>query len=78
MQLTVKEVDKRVFREFKAEAVKEGLKIGSALNLAMAEWLEKTEKKPKLSLKDLKPTNWGKGTERTSIEADEILYGKGE
>jgi hypothetical protein len=76
MQLSVKNVDEDTFREFKAQAVKSGLKIGGALTLAMQEWLEKSEKKPKRSLLDLKPWDWGPGTERLSEEADDILYGK--
>ncbi len=75
MQLSVKNVDEDTFREFKAQAVRGGLKVGKALTLAMQEWLEKSEKKPKLSILDLKPSSWGKGTERLSENADEVLYG---
>ena len=75
MQLSVKEVDEKIFREFKAEAIKDGFKVGKALNLAMKLWLDKIEKKPKVSFLDLKPSHWGKGTERTSEEIDKILYG---
>ena len=74
MQLSVKEVDEKIFREFKAEAVKEGFKVGKALTLAMMLWIHRSNKKPKMSLLDLKPTNWGKGTERLSEEADTVLY----
>lgn len=34
----------------------------------------KTKKKPKLSLLDLKPKDWGKGTERLSEEIDMAAY----
>lgn len=74
MQLTVKEVDERVFREFKAEAVKEGYTIGKALNFAMSMWVWKSTK-PKRSLLDLKPVSFGKGTEKLSEEIDKVLYG---
>ncbi|HLD04526.1 MAG TPA: hypothetical protein VJG90_02290 [Candidatus Nanoarchaeia archaeon] len=74
MQLSVKEVDEQVFREFKAESVREGLKVGKALTWAMQFWLESREKKPKLSILDFKPRSWGKGTEHVSEEIDEILY----
>ena len=74
MQLSVKEVDEKVFREFKAEAVRDGMKVGQALTLAMQFWIQKVEKKPKLSLIDLKPRDWGKGTERLSEESDSVLY----
>ena len=74
MQITIKNVQEHVFREFKAESIREGLKIGNSLTLAMGLWLEKTKKKPKLSLLDLKPKDWGKGTERLSEEIDRIVY----
>jgi len=74
MQVSVKNVDETVFREFKAESIRDGLKIGSAITLAMKLMLEKKEKKPKMSFLDLKPTDWGKGSERTSEEIDKILY----
>ena len=71
MQLSVKDVDERVFRELKAESVREGVKIGKALNWAMKSWLDK---KPRLRFLDLKPKDWGKGTERVSEEIDKLLY----
>ncbi len=37
--------------------------------------VEKDEK-PKMTILDLKPTDWGRGSERTSEEVDEVLYGK--
>ncbi len=74
MQLSVKEVDEKVFRDFKAEAIRDGMKVGQALNLAMQFWLQKVEKKPKLSILNLKPRKWGKGTEMLSEESDKVLY----
>lgn len=74
MTTTIRNVNKKIFAEFKAEATREGLSVGEALNMAILAWLERRKKK-KLSLKDFKPTNWGKGTEKTSEEIDKILYG---
>ena len=74
MQISVKDVEEQVFREFRAESVRGGLKVGRALSLAMKLWLEKKERRPKMSLLDLKPTDWGKGTERLSEEIDKVLY----
>lgn len=37
--------------------------------------MQRKRKKPKKSLLDYKPTNWGKGTERVSEQIDKILYG---
>ena len=34
----------------------------------------KRKKKPKLDLLDLKPRDWGKGTENLSEEIDKTLY----
>lgn len=34
------------------------------------------DKKTKMSILDLKPDEWGRGSERTSEDVDEVLYGK--
>ena len=73
-QISIKDVEEQVFREFKAESVKEGLKIGKALTLAMKLWLEDGGKKPKMSILNFSPKSWGKGTEKTSEQIDKILY----
>jgi len=73
VQISIKKVNEVVFREFKTKAIKEGLKIGEALNLAMGMFLEK-EKKPGLSLLNLKPQSFGRGTEKLSQEIDRVLY----
>lgn len=75
MAITVRNVDETLFQEFKVEAVKEGIPIGKALNMAMIQWISK-HKHPKKSLLNYKPTNWGKGTEDTSKEINNVLYGK--
>ncbi len=74
MQLSVKNVDENIFKSFKAKAVKEKIKLGKALNLAMQEFIAKRKVRPKLNFLDLKPTDWGPGTERLSEQIDEILY----
>ncbi|MFH1649192.1 MAG: hypothetical protein ABIA93_01445 [Candidatus Woesearchaeota archaeon] len=74
MQVSIKYVEEDVFREFKAQSVKEGLKVGGALTLAMKSWLETKKKKPAMNILDYNATSWGKGTERTSEEIDKILY----
>jgi len=73
-QVSIKDVEEQVFREFKAESVREGLKIGKSLTMAMRLWLETKDKKPKMRILDFKPKGWGKGTEKTSEEIDKILY----
>ena len=74
MAISIRNVDEELFKEFKAEAVREGLSVGKALNIAINDWLSK-HTKPKKSLLDLKTKRWGKGTENTSQEIDKILYG---
>jgi hypothetical protein len=73
-QITVRDVDERVFREFKAEAVKRGMTLGSALTLAMEKFKSSLAGK-RAKLTAYKPVAWGKGTERVSEEVDAILYG---
>ena len=58
MQLSIKDVDEDIFRNFKVESVREGLKIGKALTLAMEMFIEKKEEKPKMSVLNLKPKGW--------------------
>ena len=74
MQVSIKNVEEGVFREFKAESVREGFKVGKALTFAMKMWLDNKEGKPRMSLLNFKPKNWGKGTERTSEEINNIIY----
>ncbi len=75
MQLSVKNVEERVFREFKAEVVRRGENIGGALNVAMKAWLNTQKKRDPKCFLEFKPKRWGKGTEKTSEEIDKILYG---
>ena len=75
--VTFRGVDEEVLKKFKAKAIEERMKMGEALTLAMIKWLEE-EKKERINprnLLKLKPFDWGKGTEKTSKEVDEILYG---
>lgn len=74
MQLSVKNVEENVFRDFKAESVREKLHLGKALTLAMRYWLQQQKRIPKRSLLDFKPRRFGKGTERLSEQIDEVLY----
>lgn len=73
MQLSVRDVNEKVFREFKAKVAKEGMTVGQALTLAMEKWVDEESKKA--SLLSLKPTRWGDKGNKTSERVDEILYG---
>ena len=74
VQITVREVDEKAFREFKAEAIRQGLTVGTALTLAMEKF--RTELGKKKQLKLWKPTSWGEVTEYISEKMDDILYGE--
>ena len=74
-QISVRDVNKEVFNEFKALTVKRRVKLGKALTMAMMEWLDEEKEIPKKSLLKMKSWDWGKGTENTSDEVDQILHG---
>ena len=75
VQISVRDVNRKIFNEFKAKTIKEGMTLGQALNLVMMEWLDEEKEIPKESLLKLKPFKWGKGTEKISEEIDKIIYG---
>ena len=75
VNLTIRGLNDRVYRRFKAKAVEEGIRIGDAVNQAMELWIRETNKRPGSKLIDIESFNWGRGTERTSSEIDELLYG---
>ena len=72
-QITVKDVDEKTFHELKAFAVQHKMTVGSALSIAVHQWLVQT-KKPKVKLSSIKPFKGGKETRRLSEEVDEVLY----
>ncbi len=74
VQVSIRNINPDVFKEFKAQVVKEGLNVGKAITFAMIEWLE--QKNPKKDFLELKPFDWGPGTENTSKDMDRILYGE--
>lgn len=75
VNITIRGVNERVFRRFKAKAVEEGMKLGEAITQAMEMWIRERSVKRKASLLDIRPFNWGEGTEKVSVEIDRILYG---
>ena len=74
----VRDVDIEVFKKFRAMNIEERAKVGEALTKLMKKALMEREKRKdsKIRLPRLKPFNWGPGTEKTSSEIDEILYGR--
>ena len=77
MGISVRGVNVQVFREFKAEAVRDGLSVGEAVTHALRQWLESRRKRHavKKSLLDLKPVDFGPGSEKLSRQVDEVVYG---
>ena len=77
VSVSIRDVDPKVFREFKAKTVTQGTKTGTAVTQALKEWTQKNEKKgsPKKSFFSVKPWDWGKGNENLSNEIDAYLYG---
>jgi len=74
----IRGIEEETYMKFREKALVERMKVGQALTLAMKEWLKKEGKKKRIDPKNLlriKPFDWGKGTEKTSKEIDEILYG---
>lgn len=76
VNITVRGLDEAVFRRFKAKAVEEGMKLGEALTQAMEMWIKQKSTGKKIRLLEIEPLDWGKGTEKISIEIDRILYGE--
>ena len=79
MNITIRDVNPRFWKELKVEAVKEGLTIGQAINLALERWLHeyknKVNSKNTKSFWDLKPVKFeGENAEQLSMEVDEVLY----
>lgn len=74
----IRGIDREILRKFRAKSIEERMKMGDALTVAMKRWI-KEERGEKVSPRHLiwvKPFDWGKGTEKTSIEIDKILYGR--
>lgn len=77
MIITVRDVNEKAFRQLRTEAVSRGLKTGVAASEAFMQWAskEKPGKRKGKSLFDLKPIDWGEGSEFYSSRFDEYLYG---
>ena len=72
MMLSIRDVNESVYKEFKVFAVKKEMTIGEALTEAMQMLMERKEKQ--VSFLEVKPSRWGKGTEKTSLEIDKYAY----
>lgn len=73
MQLSVRDVDERTFKKFKAWAAEDGMSMGKALTIAMDQLISWRD--PKMKLTDIKPINLGKHAKNLSEDIDKVLYG---
>lgn len=76
--IAVRDVDTEAFRKFKIMSMKEKLKVGEALTIAMKRLMEEKDNRKNKGIKSLltlKPFDFGKGSEKLSKEVDEIVYG---
>lgn len=75
--MTVRDVDDEVLGLFKAKAAEHKMNMGKALTEAMQVWIRTKEypKKGGKAFSKIKPFDWGKGTEKLSLQIDDILYG---
>jgi hypothetical protein len=75
MNVTIRGLNESVFRRFKVKAVEEGVKLGEALTQAMDMWVQEMSDKREVSVLNLEVFDWGKDTEKASVEIDKVLYG---
>ena len=75
--ITVRDVDEEVLRKFKAVITVDKMKMGQALTKAMKDWIRQKERSERIDSRPffrVKPFDWGRGTEKTSREIDDVLY----
>ncbi len=75
MNITIWNINRKLYQEFKAEAARRGLKVGEALTLAMQDFVKSEKKSQTLSILDFEPFDWGEGTETASEDVDALVYG---
>lgn len=77
--VTIRNVNPEFWREFKASAIKKGLSVGEAINLALKTFTMETEAKKTKKQKeiwDLEPVAFsGPDAEHLSENIDNVLYG---
>lgn len=74
VQVTIKNVDADLFQEFKADATRKKLSVGTAFSLAIENWISESSK-PRLPLTKWKTVKSDAKNSRLSEEIDSILYG---
>lgn len=74
MDATIRNLDEEAYRLLKAKAAVEGKSVGEAMNEAIRLYLASTRRR-KRSIRDIRPVDFGPGTERLSEGIDDLLYG---
>jgi hypothetical protein len=75
MNTTIRGLDPNSYKELKARAALENRPIGELVNDAIRSYLSRPAPLEKnLSLRDLKPWDFGPGTENLSQEIDDVAY----
>jgi hypothetical protein len=80
VDVTIRNVNPEFWRGFKASAVKEGLSVGEAINLALKKFTTETETKKTTKkhkeIWDLEPVDFNvPDAEHFSQNVDKLLYG---
>jgi hypothetical protein len=72
VDVLIKNVDEAAYKTAKMLALKNEKRVGEVVSEAIVFLARQREKK---GLRGVRPVRLGKGTERLSMEIDEILYG---
>ena len=77
MNITIRNINPSFWRKLKIEAVKEGMTMGQAINLALENCLKRKQmQKKQKSFWELKPYFYqGPDADTLSTKVDEVLYG---
>lgn len=77
MNITIRNIDDSLYREIKADASREGITIGIAVNRAIRVWLNRksTRSISRHSILELDAIDFGEGTENLSEDFEHNLYG---
>jgi hypothetical protein len=77
MNITIRNIDDSLYREIKADASREGITIGTAVNRAIRVWLNRksTRSISRHSILELDAIDFGEGTENLSEDFEHNLYG---
>ena len=74
--ITIKNINEKLYQEFKAEAVRRGMRISDAINEAIAEWIRKRKHEHTKSKKDKlwdiinNPLDLGVETDASKVDED--------